>query len=305
MKKEIYCEQLSLRNARQNQSLPNEVGGRSYAAFTLIELLVVIAIIAILAAMLLPALARAKQKAQGTQCQSNMRQLGVGWIMYCSDNQGALPINGDEGDQPGSPTPSTDPQWCPGRMDVNNGTQPTNIVYLKDGEIFPFVNNVGVYKCPADPSTYVNSAIIEYRGGQGSARVRSMSMNGYINGSKDYNGYTSGFILYRKESQLTKPGAANLWLLMDENPYSINDAFLINNPSNNENPPVGNTWEDCPASYHAGAGGIAFCDGHAVIKKWRDPTVLEWDWTTHNGNPAATTPSSDLNWLLEQTTAHE
>jgi prepilin-type processing-associated H-X9-DG protein len=223
--------------------------------------------------------------------------------MYGSDNQGALPVNGDEGDEPPAATPSADPQWCPGRMDAGNSTQPTNVIYLKAGQIFPFINNVGVYKCPADPSAAEGNGAVYYKGGPGAPRVRSMSMNGYINGSKDYGGYASGYLIYRKESQLATPGAANLWLLMDENPYSINDAFLINNPSGSANPPTGDAWVDCPASYHNGAGGINFCDGHAIIRKWTDSTVLSW---TQIGHPSSLPAhGNDLDWLLNQTTARE
>jgi prepilin-type processing-associated H-X9-DG protein len=277
-------------------------------------LLVVIAIIAILAAMLLPVLASSKKKAQGIQCVNNMRQLAVAWIMYYSDNRGRLPINGDEGDEPPSgdtdPT-GVDPQWCPGRMDSGNGTEPTNIVWLKASVLYSSLNNPAVFKCPADPSTYVySSQTANPAGGPGDPRVRSMSMNAYINGSQDYfkgtgNSTPNGFTIYLKDTDLTHPGPANLWLLMDENPWSINDGFLVNNPNNTQqNPPTGNTWEDCPASYHTGACGINFCDGHAIIKKWMDPTVLHWNTTTH-GQAAGQNPPADLNWLLAATTYYQ
>ncbi len=279
---------------------------KSFRGFTLIELLVVIAIIAILAAMLLPALAKAKQKAQGVQCQNNMRQLGLGWIMYCNDAQGLLPFNDNTGDEPASPNPSVDPQWCPGRMDASNGTQPTNSLWIESGQIYPYIKQTSVYHCPADASTALGNGNVYPKGGQGSPRVRSMSMNGYINGpTASYGGFTSGCIIYKKESQLATPGAANLWLLIDENPYGINDAFFINNPSNGKNPPRGTAWTDCPASYHNRAGGINFCDGHAVIHKWTDSTVVNWSYaSTGTGYPPAT-GATDLDWLLNQTTAYK
>ena len=265
----------------------------------------VIAIIAILAAMLLPALAKAKKKAQGIQCQNNMRQLGLAWIMYYTDNKGLLANNGDEGDEPAAPDPSSDPQWCPGRMDAGNGTQPTNTAWLMTGQIYQYIKQPGVYRCPADVSTYVTaSTTVNAMGGAGDARVRSMSMNGYMNGSPDY-AYAKGFTVYTKDTALVHPGAVNLWVFIDENPYSINDAFFVNNPNNTANPPTGNTWVDCPASYHNGACGIAFADGHAIIKKWRDSTVLTWTHQDHNGyNPQApgSNPDADFDWLLAATT---
>jgi len=290
---------------------PRKSGG--YAGFTLIELLVVIAIIAILAAMLLPVLSRAKMKATGAQCESNMKQLVLGWIMYGSDYQGALPPNADEADEPSASdvNPLTDPtyapQWCPGQMNNAGGSEgwePTNITWIKAGLIYPYINNPGVYRCPADTSTFVYSSMAEYPiGTAGNPRVRSMSMNGYMNGMSKYTGYSANFRIYRKDSDLTLPGAANLWLLIDENPYSINDGFFINNPSNAQNPPTDTAWEDIPASYHAGACGINFCDGHAIIKKWLDPGVVNSN--AGQGHAAIPSKGYDLDWLLSCTTFYQ
>jgi prepilin-type processing-associated H-X9-DG protein len=191
-------------------------------------------------------------------------------------------------------------------MDSSNATEPTNIAWIKAGLIFPGVNNPGVYRCPADVSTYVYASQTAYPiGPTGTPRVRSMSMNGYMNGDTTYTGYGTGFKIFRKETDLAVPGAANLWVMIDENPYSINDAFFINNPSSAGNPPTGTEWTDCPASYHAGACGINFADGHAVIRKWLDATVLRWSYPQNSGaHPASQTPATDLDWLLGVTTTH-
>jgi prepilin-type N-terminal cleavage/methylation domain-containing protein/prepilin-type processing-associated H-X9-DG protein len=280
---------------------------RAANGFTLIELLVVIAIIAILAAMLLPALAKAKAKAQGIICQSNMRQLTLAWIMYYTDNKGLLALNGSTGD-PGSLTGNTDPQWCPALMNSGSADEPTNAAWIMAGQIYPYLKQLGVYRCPADVSTYVTATqTANPLGGAGNPRLRSMSMNGYLNGL-DYPGFASGFTIYTKDTQLIHPGSANLWLFIDENPYSINDGFFVNNPSSAGNPPTGSQWEDCPASYHNGACGISFCDGHAIIKKWLDSTVLKWTYSAHSQTYQAAAPGNnpdaDINWLLNATTFH-
>ncbi|HEX3720973.1 MAG TPA: prepilin-type N-terminal cleavage/methylation domain-containing protein [Verrucomicrobiae bacterium] len=259
-------------------------------AFTLIELLVVIAIIAILAALLLPALARSKQQAQGAQCVSNLRQLTLGAIgMYTSDNRGYLMVNGDESYQPTITTLNQDPQWCPGREDEVLGS---SNAFIMAGLLYPYVKNVNVYKCPADQTSVYESK---------TPKTRSMSMNAFISpapASQSDLGPLKNTHLYFKETDLNFGGTANLWLLLDENPYSINDAFFECNPND-----AG--WVDWPATYHDNACGISFCDGHAVIHQWRDPKVLEDKTQNPNtGAVIAATPGfPDFGWLSTASTA--
>ena len=260
--------------------------------FTLIELLVVIAIIAILAAMLLPALNKAKAKGQGVACLSNLKQLQLGWHMYADDNIKIAQV-ADEGSSILSPTDSRigDPNyasWVFGRIDLAPGN--TDIRLLQLASLYPYVKAVGVYKCPADHRTDA-WAPPNGNSSAGTPTIRSMSMSCWMN---PISPWSTSMRIFRKQSDIVSPAPAKCWVLIDESPWSINDGFFVCDPS------YPTMWVDVPASYHNGAGGISFADGHAEIKKWRDNNMINaryWDVPVDPHWPA------DLAWLEERSTS--
>ena len=270
--------------------------------FTLIELLVVIAIIAILAALLLPTLAKSKEQSQGIKCVSNLRQLTLAWSMYSGDNKERFVVNGNNGDSPGgtanAPNPGVNLQWCPNDMSSGAAVpgEQISLAWLQAGLIYPYVGSPGPYRCPADSSTYNRGAVYPI-GSAGTNRTRSMSMNAWINPSPNaYSSYQAGtgYRVYNKSSDLSVPGPSGRWLLVDENPYSINDGYFLDIPSDSG-------WVDCPACYHNGACGFSFCDGHAQIRKWTDHVVLNWRQNASLTPTGTRTP--DLLWFFHITTA--
>jgi prepilin-type N-terminal cleavage/methylation domain-containing protein/prepilin-type processing-associated H-X9-DG protein len=268
---------------------------RGRRGFTLVELLVVIAIIALLAALLLPALARAKMAAKKVQCISNQKQLADAWIMYAGDNSDFLVANGEI-----YPASTIEKLWVQGAFYYAEAN--TNATYILDPKYALFANYIKttrIYLCPTDRSTVTVS-------GQTYPKLRSYSLNAYVGwlgkwdnrlGPTDSRG-SPLYRVFEKHSELTAAMPGGVFLFQDVNPNSICWPFFGVQM-------VQDYFFNWPNSSHNRGGVVSFADGHVEYHRWRDQRTITAYSTTYHEHKDSSPNNADLVWLRERATARK
>jgi prepilin-type N-terminal cleavage/methylation domain-containing protein/prepilin-type processing-associated H-X9-DG protein len=260
---------------------------RGARGFTLIELLVVIAVIAILAALLLPALARAKEEGRRANCVSNLRQLTICWEMYTDDNQGFLAPNNwidYVGGTNGGFNMSV--SWCNG-----DALKDTNAANIQTGLLFPYNRSTGIYHCPSDVSKIVD--------GNGNplslVRTRSYNMSQSVNGLGLYVDptFNAGMAVdvtqpcFERLTQVTNPTPSRLFVFIDENELTLfDDQFGYPMPNYGYG-----VWWDMPSNRHNQSANLSFADGHVETWHWMVPMLYTGGFSIYGPNAQSVPPA--------------
>lgn len=222
---------------------------KKQAGFTLIELLVVIAIIAILAGMLLPALGKAKAKAQAINCVSNLRQLALCWTMYYND----------QGDRLAPNVLATTNSWIGGNVAALPGA--TNELDIRNGRLFPYNGSVSIYRDPA--ATQLPNDLKSQIKKIPKGLVRTYSMSGRMGGGTDQDGILgSKYPTFRKYSDIKSPSPSQALVFVDESKETVDDGYYATQA------PPSKIWQNSPTARHGRSAAFSFADGHSEVFRW-------------------------------------
>jgi prepilin-type N-terminal cleavage/methylation domain-containing protein len=292
---------------RRTKTCTGRRKGLPFHGFSLLELLVVIAIIAILAALLLPSINIAKQKAAGLGCLNNHRQLALAWRMYSEDNHDRLLYASGLW-----PYTANDPDvWVSGWInhDPNNRSNWDIEQDITKSPLWPYSGkSPRIWKCPADHST------ITTPDGETYPRVRSMSINIWVGGFRGMDQGLSGSFdpwklggskwrIYLKAADLVDPGPARTFVFLDMREDSIDVGNFAPDMTGWPDEPQSIGFYDLPGNYHHRANGFSFADGHSELHRWRDSRTMPA--TIRNGyvNDSFRSPhNQDVRWLQEHST---